>query len=167
MHDKNPEVQRVCDATLDIISCNDDLWRERVRSEKFRFHNAQWLEIVGGGGTQGLMNMNDEFLGEDGVSSPIFDEDFDHFVHEDSDETYDDHDIAMHFMWSHSVRRGKVPRKDSLRSWNNDDVENTFSLTFLGQLAGSSAQMKTHERADKANILVLGNSTLKQPRGHS
>ena len=48
MHDKNPEVQRVCDATLDIISCHDDLWRERVRSEKFRFHNAQWLEIVGG-----------------------------------------------------------------------------------------------------------------------
>ena len=50
MHDKNPEVQRVCDATLDIISCHDDLWRERVRSEKFRFHNAQWLEIVGGAG---------------------------------------------------------------------------------------------------------------------
>ena len=48
MHDKNPEVQRVCDATLDIISSHDDLWRERVRSEKFRFHNAQWLEIVGG-----------------------------------------------------------------------------------------------------------------------
>ena len=44
MHDKNPEVQRVCDATLDIISCHDDLWRERVRSEKFRFHNAHFSD---------------------------------------------------------------------------------------------------------------------------
>ena len=99
MHDKNPEVQRVCDATLDIISSHDDLWRERVRSEKFRFHNAQWLEIVGG--AQGIMVSSEDFLEESGtgvnVTSPIFDEDFEQFVHEDSDE-YDDHDIAMHFM---------------------------------------------------------------------
>ena len=46
MHDKNPEVQRVCDKTLDIISQFDDSWSERVMREKFRFHNAQWLEIV-------------------------------------------------------------------------------------------------------------------------
>ena len=101
MHDKNPEVQRVCDATLDIISCHDDLWRERVRSEKFRFHNAQWLEIVGG--DQGLLNSHEDDYGLDPddnglISSPIFDEDFDHFVHEDSDEPFDEHEIAMHFM---------------------------------------------------------------------
>ena len=99
MHDKNPEVQRVCDATLDIISSHDDLWRERVRSEKFRFHNAQWLEIVGG--AQGIMVSSEDFIEDAGsgvnVTSPIFDEDFEQFVHEDSDE-YDDHDIAMHFM---------------------------------------------------------------------
>ena len=107
MHDKNPEVQRVCDATLDIISCHDDLWRERVRSEKFRFHNAQWLEIVGGNGGANEStevplqpNGNEDYLGGDEglVSSPIFDEDFDHFVHEDSDEAFEEHDIAMHFM---------------------------------------------------------------------
>ena len=46
MHDKNSEVQRVCDKTLDIISQFDDSWSERVMREKFRFHNAQWLEIV-------------------------------------------------------------------------------------------------------------------------
>ena len=46
MHDKNPEVQRVCDKTLDIISQFDDSWSERVMREKFRFHNAQWLDIV-------------------------------------------------------------------------------------------------------------------------
>ncbi len=48
MHDRNPEVQKLCDATLDIISLHDESWRDRVRREKFRFHNAQWLEIVEG-----------------------------------------------------------------------------------------------------------------------
>ena len=100
MHDKNPEVQRVCDATLDIISSHDELWKERVKSEKFRFHNAQWLEIVGGS-SPGLINSNDEYV-EDGVnglvSSPIFDEEYDHYVHDDSDEIFEDHDIPAHFM---------------------------------------------------------------------
>ena len=31
MHDKNTEVQRVCDRTLDIISQYDDSWSERVQ----------------------------------------------------------------------------------------------------------------------------------------
>ena len=60
------------DGPPDIISCHDDLWRERVRSEKFRFHNAQWLEIVGGaGGANGdtevplQPNGTDEYLGGD------------------------------------------------------------------------------------------------------
>ena len=37
-------------------------------------------------------------LDEGLVSSPIFDEDFEHFVHEDSDDAFEEHDIAMHFM---------------------------------------------------------------------
>ena len=46
MHDKNVEIQKVCDATLDIISEIDENWADRVKREKFRFHNAQWLDIV-------------------------------------------------------------------------------------------------------------------------
>ena len=98
-------------ATEFVTTCDeiviDDLWRERGRSEKFRFHNAQWLEIVGGNGGANEStevplqpNGNDDYLGgdEELVSTPIFDEDFDHFVHEDSDEAFEEHDIAMHFM---------------------------------------------------------------------
>lgn len=99
MHDKNPEVQRVCDSTLDIISSNDSLWRERVRSEKFRFHNAQWLEIVGGHDDQGEEDGEDPVGIDHGlVSSPIFDEDFDNY--EDSDEQpYDEQEFAAaHFL---------------------------------------------------------------------
>lgn len=46
MHDKNPQVQKVCDATLDIIAQIDEQWSERVQREKFQFHNTQWLEII-------------------------------------------------------------------------------------------------------------------------
>ena len=46
LHDKNPQVQKVCDATLDIIAQIDDRWAERVQREKFQFHNAQWLDII-------------------------------------------------------------------------------------------------------------------------
>ena len=30
MHDRNAEVQKLCDTTLDIISLHDDAWRDRV-----------------------------------------------------------------------------------------------------------------------------------------
>eukprot|EP00095_Tigriopus_kingsejongensis_P012143 maker-scaffold954_size76946-snap-gene-0.19 protein:Tk12143 transcript:maker-scaffold954_size76946-snap-gene-0.19-mRNA-1 annotation:"kinesin-associated protein 3-like" len=46
MHDKNTQVQKVCDATLDIISQIDQEWAERVQREKFQFHNTQWLEVI-------------------------------------------------------------------------------------------------------------------------
>ena len=63
MHDKNTEVQRVCDKTLDIISQFDDSWSERVMREKFRFHNAQWLEIVQSQKQQEVLESNpDDFL---------------------------------------------------------------------------------------------------------
>lgn len=60
MHDKNPEVQRVCDRTLDVISQFDDSWSERVKREKFRFHNAQWLEIVQSQWHQGQQRLQDQ-----------------------------------------------------------------------------------------------------------
>uniref|UniRef100_A0A3P8WUU3 Kinesin-associated protein 3b n=1 Tax=Cynoglossus semilaevis TaxID=244447 RepID=A0A3P8WUU3_CYNSE len=46
MHDKNAEIRKVCDNTLDIIAENDEEWGRRIQSEKFRFHNNQWLEMV-------------------------------------------------------------------------------------------------------------------------
>ncbi len=36
LHDKNTQVQKVCDATLDIIAQIDDHWAEKVQREKFQ-----------------------------------------------------------------------------------------------------------------------------------
>uniref|UniRef100_A0A4W6E9I3 Kinesin-associated protein 3b n=1 Tax=Lates calcarifer TaxID=8187 RepID=A0A4W6E9I3_LATCA len=46
MHDKNAEIRKVCDNTLDIIAEYDEEWGGKIQSEKFRFHNNQWLEMV-------------------------------------------------------------------------------------------------------------------------
>lgn len=73
MHDKNAEIKKVCDNTLDIIAVSeaklifvffpttgllnitnilsihqeyDEEWGKKIQSEKFRFHNNQWLEMV-------------------------------------------------------------------------------------------------------------------------
>lgn len=46
MHDKNQEIRKVCDYCLDIIAGWDAEWSVRIKLEKFRNHNAQWLEMV-------------------------------------------------------------------------------------------------------------------------
>ncbi|XP_030628420.1 kinesin-associated protein 3a isoform X2 [Chanos chanos] len=46
MHDKNAEIRKVCDNTLDIIAEYDLEWGKKIQSEKFRWHNSQWLEMV-------------------------------------------------------------------------------------------------------------------------
>ncbi|XP_045615495.1 kinesin-associated protein 3 isoform X2 [Procambarus clarkii] len=46
MHDKNTEIRRVCDTTLDIIAENDEDWAIRIQCHKFRWYNSQWLDMV-------------------------------------------------------------------------------------------------------------------------
>lgn len=46
MHDKNPEIRRLCDATLDLVAEANQDWAKRIQLEKFRWHNSQWLEMV-------------------------------------------------------------------------------------------------------------------------
>ncbi|XP_076247106.1 kinesin associated protein 3 isoform X3 [Calliopsis andreniformis] len=46
MHDKNPAIRKVCDACLDVIAMCDKNWAARIKVEKFRSHNQQWLEMV-------------------------------------------------------------------------------------------------------------------------
>ncbi|KAA3675533.1 uncharacterized protein DEA37_0006692 [Paragonimus westermani] len=46
MHDKNAEIRRLCDLSLDIISEYDSNWGNRIQAERFRWHNSQWLEMI-------------------------------------------------------------------------------------------------------------------------
>ena len=48
MHDSNAQVRNVCDTTLDIISEFDQEWAIKIRLEKFRWHNSQWLDMIEG-----------------------------------------------------------------------------------------------------------------------
>uniref|UniRef100_A0A4W6D4J5 Kinesin-associated protein 3a n=1 Tax=Lates calcarifer TaxID=8187 RepID=A0A4W6D4J5_LATCA len=46
MHDNNAEIRKVCDNTLDIIAEYDEEWGKKIQTEKFRWYNGQWLEMV-------------------------------------------------------------------------------------------------------------------------
>lgn len=69
MHDKNSEIRKLCDACLDVIKeCNED-WASRIKLEKFRWHNSQWLEMVE---SQALDTSGYGQLGDDGDPLPAF-----------------------------------------------------------------------------------------------
>lgn len=59
MHDKNAEIRKVCDNTLDIIAEFDEEWAKRIQLEKFRWHNSQWLEMVE---TRQMEDMADPYM---------------------------------------------------------------------------------------------------------
>lgn len=67
MHDKNQEVRKVCDQCLDIISLTDASWANRIKLEKFRNHNSQWLSMVE---TESSEFFND--IGEAEEDMPVF-----------------------------------------------------------------------------------------------
>ncbi len=46
LHDNNPNVRKICQACLDIIKDFDDTWTDRVKIEKFQWHNSQWLSMI-------------------------------------------------------------------------------------------------------------------------
>ncbi|KAG5315033.1 KIFA3 protein, partial [Pseudoatta argentina] len=57
MHDKNPAIRKVCDTCLDVIAICDKNWAARIKVEKFRLHNQQWLEMVESIGTDSINHM--------------------------------------------------------------------------------------------------------------
>jgi len=46
MHDKNIEIRKICDYCLDIIALKNNDWAVRIKLEKFRNHNSQWLNMI-------------------------------------------------------------------------------------------------------------------------
>lgn len=46
MHDANAVVREVCDNALLIMGEHSKEWAKRIAGERFKWHNAQWLEMV-------------------------------------------------------------------------------------------------------------------------
>ena len=46
LYDRNPEIRRACDACLDIIGEISDEWVTKIRSQKFHWHNSEWVKTV-------------------------------------------------------------------------------------------------------------------------
>lgn len=72
MHDKNAEIRKVCDNTLDIIAEFDPEWAKRIQLEKFRWHNSQWLDMVE---TRQMEDMADQYYADEGYDPYLQDTD--------------------------------------------------------------------------------------------
>ncbi|KAJ3126935.1 Kinesin-associated protein 3 [Nowakowskiella sp. JEL0407] len=46
LYDRNIEIRKMCDVCLDIIAEIDEEWVKKIRLQKFRWHNAEWLQIM-------------------------------------------------------------------------------------------------------------------------
>ncbi|VDO60544.1 unnamed protein product, partial [Heligmosomoides polygyrus] len=82
MHDKNPAIREMCDNALVIIGEHSQEWARRIAAERFRWHNAQWLDTIEGGVAcdEGAV-MDDDYL-----PGMMFDDQFDDGFDLGSDE---------------------------------------------------------------------------------
>uniref|UniRef100_A0A915BXZ0 Kinesin-associated protein 3 n=2 Tax=Parascaris TaxID=6254 RepID=A0A915BXZ0_PARUN len=51
MHDRNAPIRAMCDRALSLIADRSEEWARKMDVERFRWHNAQWLEMVAESGT--------------------------------------------------------------------------------------------------------------------
>ncbi|KAG8182560.1 hypothetical protein JTE90_007297 [Oedothorax gibbosus] len=68
MHDKNTEIRKLCDRSLEIISEFNEEWAKKIQIEKFRWHNCQWLEMI-----ESQQMDEADFYGEDSYTPRIQD----------------------------------------------------------------------------------------------
>ncbi|XP_042903738.1 kinesin-associated protein 3 isoform X1 [Parasteatoda tepidariorum] len=68
MHDKNTEIRKLCDRSLEIISEYNEEWAKKIQIEKFRWHNCQWLEMI-----ESQQLDEADFYGEDSYTPRIQD----------------------------------------------------------------------------------------------
>lgn len=68
MHDKNTEIRKLCDQSLEIISEFNEEWAKKIQVEKFRWHNCQWLEMI-----ESQQVDEADFFGEDSYTPRIQD----------------------------------------------------------------------------------------------
>jgi hypothetical protein len=46
LQDNNKSIRKLCNTCLNLIADHSKTWAERIKIEKFRHHNAQWLQMV-------------------------------------------------------------------------------------------------------------------------
>lgn len=46
MHDNNPSIRKLCHLCLETIKEFDESWTDRIKTEKFQWHNSHWLEMI-------------------------------------------------------------------------------------------------------------------------
>ena len=123
LHDRNTEVQRVCDATLQMIGEVSQECSHKLLTEKFRFHNAQWLEMVQ---SQSLEEMNSAYYQDD---------------EEEDDGLLHDSDIL-------DMDKAELLLGQDLDMFSSSDPEEVMADS-MGSSLGRSRPLSAYRRLDK------------------
>lgn len=46
VQDNDKTIRKVCNWCLNVVADRNEEWGNRIRIEKFRHHNSQWLEMI-------------------------------------------------------------------------------------------------------------------------
>ncbi|CAG2114224.1 unnamed protein product, partial [Medioppia subpectinata] len=93
MHDRNKEIKRICDSTLDVIAEYDIQWASKIKVEKFCAHNKQWLEMIDSQSNDGFDPFGNGF--EESLVYPELLIKTDLLNDSSSDNQSDDHSIHL------------------------------------------------------------------------
>ncbi|KYM82410.1 Kinesin-associated protein 3 [Atta colombica] len=158
MHDKNPAIRKVCDTCLDVIAICDKNWAARIKVEKFRSHNQQWLEMVESIGTDSINHMLPD--DDDSLSPFISDDLLKHTILFSSDNiasfNVDDGFSTM----KHSSESSENPSRPVSRYRDLDEIGElmTRSKSHMSVASGIedlyyNSRMKFNE-SDSSHILI-------------
>jgi hypothetical protein len=90
LHDKNQEIRKMSDTTLDFIMDCDEEWAKKIRQHKFQMHNVEWCQIV----DQDLGDFNSYDAGMYGIEDDDGDDGFGNVAWVDS---HDPNNRAMYW----------------------------------------------------------------------
>lgn len=146
MHDKNEEVRKVCDNTLDIISECDKEWGEKIQIEKFRWHNLQWLHMIDTQNTE--RDSANMFYEEDSYHPDVLDRPDLFYGHPDNDNA----------VYPNGMMIDDPELYKTLNSWSEENMNaNEFDAGVNMMSEGYDRPMGSHGRKpDSAGLQYDG-----------
>ncbi|KAJ3170876.1 Kinesin-associated protein 3, partial [Irineochytrium annulatum] len=94
LYDRNVQIRRMCDVSLDIIAEIDEEWVKKIKQQKFQWHNAEYLSVLAQSSDSNLQDDDDDSDGERGADLLAQNDDYlnDGWTDQLGDDDVDDDD---------------------------------------------------------------------------
>ncbi|ELU10175.1 hypothetical protein CAPTEDRAFT_219515 [Capitella teleta] len=139
MHDKNTEIRKMCDNTLDIISEYDDEWAKKIQLEKFRWHNSQWLDMVESRQGEGMDEEGYMYPEEPGFGGYIQDSDIldqPELFYSGAPELFEAEDHELHYGYDPRMMDGSPEYMDEQAAMYDASQDYMAQQSFMAGRGG-------------------------------